>query len=335
LTSDMDKSRLEIKVGVFVLVSLLLLAALLVSFSKGVTRFARTYDLNLRTTDVGGIKRGASVLMAGYPIGNVNRLSLSPHGESVVLTLQIKQEHRIRTNAIFVIEQSGFLGDQFVAVYPDTNITARFFDPGEEASCPPPFNLQQTARDASGFIRRIDNTAKKLDAAIADIRRLVLNEETLMQVSNTLSNLRLASGRAVSTVDNINALVNTNAPLISESVSNVAYFSDQLSQFSGSLNALLATNADEVTATLKSIETSADLLKQLLADVRAGKGPAGRLLGDEQMAANLAQITQNLTVTTSNLNRFGLWRILWKPKVVDTNRPPAEGRTHAPNDPFR
>ena len=329
----MDKARLELKVGVFVLVSLLLLAALLVSFSKGVTRFARTYDLKLRTTDVGGIKRGASVLMAGFPIGNVNRLTLSSNGESVVLTLQIKQEHGVRTNAIFVIEQSGFLGDQFVAIYPDPDRTARFFDPGEEATCPPPFNLQQTARDASGFIKRIDETARKLDAAIADIRRLVLNEETLVQVSNTLSSLRVASGRAVTTVDNINALVETNAPIISQSVSNVAFFSEQLSQFSGSLNTLLATNADEITTTLQSVEASAVLLKQLLEDLRAGKGPAGRLLGDEQMATHVAQIAQNLSVTTSNLNRFGLWRILWKPKVAETNRQPAAPAL-GPKNPF-
>lgn len=330
----MEKARLELKVGVFVLVSLLLLAALLIGFSKGVTRFARTYDLKLRTTDVGGIKRGANVLMAGYPIGNVNGLALSSNGESVILTLQIKLAHRVRTNAIFVIEQSGFLGDQFVAIYPDPDRTARFFEAGEEATCPPPFNLQQTARDASGFIKRIDETARKLDAAIADIRRLVLNEATLVQVSNTLSSLRVASGRAVTTVDNINALVETNAPIISQSVSNVAFFSEQLSLFSGSLNTLLATNADEITTTLQSVEASAVLLKQLLEDLRAGKGPAGRLLGDEQMAANLAQIAQNLSVTTSNLNRFGLWRILWKPKQAATNRPPA-APVMGPKNPFQ
>lgn len=330
----MDKARLELKVGVFVLVSLLLLAALLIGFSKGVTRFARTYDLRLRTSDVGGIKRGANVLMAGYPIGNVNGLALSSNGESVILTLQIKQAHRVRTNAIFVIEQSGFLGDQFVAIYPDPDRTARFFETGEEATCPPPFNLQQTARDASGFIKRIDETARKLDAAIADIRRLVLNEATLVQVSNTLSSLRVASGRAVTTVDNINALVETNAPTISHSVSNVAFFSEQLSQFSGSLNTLLATNADEITTTLRSVKASAVLLKQLLEDLRAGKGPAGRLMGDEQMAANLAQIAQNLSVTTSNLNRFGLWRILWKPKQAATNRQPA-APVMGPKNPFQ
>ena len=329
----MDKARLEVKVGVFVFVGLLLLGALLVSFSKGVTRFARTYDLQLRTTDVGGLKRGAGVLMAGYPVGNVNRLSLSSNGESVVLTLQIKQEHRIRTNSLFVIEQSGFLGDQYVAIYPGTNFDARFFEPGEEAACPPPFNLQQTARDASGFIQRIDATAKKLDAAIADIRRLVLNEETLTQVSSTLGNLRMASGRAVSTLDNINMLVNTNAPIISASVSNVALFSEELSQFSGSLNLLLSTNAATVSTALKSIESSAKLLNSLLEDLRAGRGTAGRLFYDEQMSADVARVAQNLSITTSNLNRLGLWRVLWPPKPPRTNPPPA-ARLQAPRDPF-
>ncbi len=331
----MHKSRLELKVGVFVFVGLVLLAALLVSFSKGVTRFARTYDLKLRTTDVGGIKPGASVLMAGFPVGNVAGMLLSSNGESVVLTLRIKQTHRVLTNVTFVIEQSGFLGDQYVAIYPGAGSNGRYFEPGEEAACPPPFNLQQTARDASGFIKRIDATAKKLDAAIVDIRRLVLNEATLVQVSNTLSSLQSASRQAVTTVDNVSGLVETNSPLVSMSVSNLAYSSSRLSHFSGNLDTLLSTNADEITATLKSIESSTELLNSLLRDLRAGKGPAGRLLSDERMSADLAQIARNLSVTSSNLNRLGLWRILWKPKLPATNPPASGERLEAPRDPFR
>lgn len=329
----MDKARLEIRVGLFVAVGLVLLALLLASFSKGVTRFARTYELQVRTTDVGGVKLGAPVLMAGYPIGNVTRLTLSPNGESVQLTLQIKQQYRVRTNALFVIEQSGFLGDQYVAIFPGPNTTDRFFEPGEEALCPPPFNLQQTARDASGFILRIDETAQKLDAAIMDIRRLVLNEETLVQVSNTLSTLQVVSRRAVAAVDRVSGLVETNAPLVSESVSNIAFFSRELRAFSGQLSVLLETNSGEITNTLKNIESATEVLNSLLADVRAGRGAAGRLLTDEQLAADLGQIAHNLSVTSSNLNRLGLWRVLWKPRTPATNEPPV-GRLRAPNDPF-
>ncbi|MBP7828140.1 MAG: MCE family protein [Verrucomicrobia bacterium] len=332
-SSDMDKARLEIRVGLFVAVGLVLVALLLVNFSKGVTRFAGTYELYLRTTDMGGIKRGAPVLMAGYPIGNVTDLSLSSRGESVRLTLQIKKEFFVRTNALFVIEQSGFLGDQFVAIYPGANLDVRFFQPGEEAVCPPPFNLQQTAREASGFIRRIDQTAKKLDGAIEDIRRLVLNEETLVQVSNTLSSLQAISQRAENAVVHVDDLVTTQTPLVSESVSNIAFFSRELRGFSEHLNVLLETQSGEITNTLKSIESAAELLNHLLVDLRAGKGVAGRLLADEQLAEDLGQIAHNLSITTSNLNQFGLWRMLWK-RPTATPREPADGRLRAPKDPF-
>jgi hypothetical protein len=138
----------------------------------------------------------------------------------------------------------------------------------------------------------------------------------------------------VATVDQVRGLVETNAPRVSLSVSNLAFFSERLSHFSGNLDTLLSTNTDAIMATLKSVETSAGLLKCLLEDLRAGKGTAGRLLADEQMSADVARIAQNLSITTSNLNRLGLWRLLWKPKLAASNRPPATARARAPHDPF-
>jgi len=330
----METSRLESKVGLFVVVGLALLAALLVSFSKGVTRFSRNYELKLRTTDIGGLKPGAAVLMAGYPVGNVARLSLSPNGESVVLTLKIREEHRIRTNATFVLEQAGFLGDVYVAVYPGEDLSARFFAPGEEATCPPPFNLQQTARDASGFIQRIDHTARRLDETIADIRRLALSEENLHQVSNTLTRLGATARQAEAAVQRVNGLLESNAPTLSHSLSNLARFSEQLSRFSADLNALLTNNAGEIESAVRNVDAASAQLKGVLDDLRAGRGALGRLLADEQMATNLTRIVANLSVTTSNLNRLGLWGILWKRRVPATN-PPAPGALVAPKHPFR
>ncbi|MCL4788732.1 MAG: MCE family protein [Verrucomicrobia bacterium] len=317
----MSQSRLEIKVGVFVLVGLLLLATLLILFSKGVTRFSRTYDLYLETTDVGGIKRGASVLMAGYPIGSVTRLMLSPNGDTVTLLLEIKQEHRIRTNAFFVLEQSGFLGDQYVAVYPGKNLDVPFLEPGAHVSCPPPFNLQQTARDASGFIHRIDETARTLNETIADVRLSLLNQQTLTNLAVTASQMRALSDRALLTVEQIQGLVASNRPVLSGSVSNLAVFTDRLNQLAGSLDQVVATNSPHLGAAVKNVESASESLQDLMTDLRAGKGPAGRMLSDEEMAADLARIAHNLSITSSNLNRLGLWGILWKRKEPRDHEP--------------
>ena len=56
---------------------------------------------------------------------------------------------------------------------------------------------------------------------------------------------------------------------------------------------------------------------------------------DGEMAADVALIAHNLSVTTSNLNRAGLWGILWGPKEPRTNRPAPFPGLGAPRDPFR
>ena len=330
----MQNRSLEWKVGLFVAVGLVLLAGLLVSFSKGVTRFARSYTLYLRTADIGGIKRGAAVLMAGYPIGNVTDLYLDPEAGVARLTLRILQQYRIRTNAVFVIEQSGFLGDQYVAIYPVTNGVARYFEPGEEAECPPPFNLQQTARDASGFIRRIDQTAHRLDATIADIRRLVLNEPNLIQVSNTLDQLGRFSGRAARAMEQVQELLEEQTPSVENALSNLSFATAEFSRFTFQLNRTFENHTNELVRTLRRLDSITAGLEEILQELRAGRGVAGRLLTDEELAAHLRSIAQNLSVTTSNLNRLGLWRVLWKPRPPPEPRPAPPEPLRAPHHPY-
>ena len=50
----MEQKRLETKVGLFVFVGLVLLAVLLIQFSKGTSIFRGTYELRLHASNVGG-----------------------------------------------------------------------------------------------------------------------------------------------------------------------------------------------------------------------------------------------------------------------------------------
>lgn len=310
----MSESKLERKVGLFVFVCLIVLAVLLISFSKGVTIFSRSYSIFLTTSDVGGIKQGAGVLMSGYPIGNVTKIILSSNGNFVTLNLTIKNEHRIHTDAAFKLEQAGFLGDQFVSVKPGTNQSPVFLEPNATVRCDPPFNLLDTARDAGGFIRRIDDTAILLNSTIQDVRRLVLNHETLSNLSVTVSNLREASQRAVDTVDELRALISSNSPAVGGSVSNLHLFTARLDTLAESLNDVVNTNSVTIARAVKNVEESSESLKLVMADVQAGNGALGKVLKDPAVAADVASITHNLSITTSNLNRLGLWGILWQKK---------------------
>jgi phospholipid/cholesterol/gamma-HCH transport system substrate-binding protein len=322
----MDKSRLETKVGLFVFIGLALLAALLIYFSKGTSLFHGTYELRLHAGNVGGLKPRAGVLLAGVQVGSVSDIKLANDGKSVTILLKIYKEDKIYHDARFVIEQSGFLGDQYVSIIPTTNSPPLLQD-GADVVCQEPFNLQEVVRSTSGFIKRMDETVKKLDDSVTDLRRVVLNEKTLTNFSATVNNMRAFSEQAINTVNDINAFIATNGSQASLAVSNVVFFSQELMRLANSAEGVLATNSTEITAAVKNVESSTEVLKSLLSDVQSGKGLAGTMLQNEQLATNVQAVVNNLAIASSNLNRLGLWGLLWHHEPLPTNAP-ATSRHH-------
>ncbi|HYG21245.1 MAG TPA: MlaD family protein [Verrucomicrobiae bacterium] len=309
----MSKSRFELKVGLFVVIALAILAALLLQFSKGGSLFRKSYTLYVTASDIGGLKTQASVLMSGVQVGYVEKIALNPSGTNVTITLSIYREFVIRDDALFQIKQSGFLGDNFVSINPGRNQGAELPDQGH-ARAEEPFNLQEVARSAAGFVQRVDEAATRLNEAIADVRRHALNEQTLTNLAATVENLRTASERAMVTVDEINSLFVTNGPALSLSASNLAQASSELLTFADSVNGIVEENRGSISSSVRNVENSTLTLKAILDDTRSGKGLAGALLQDDAIAGNVANIVENLSITSSNLNRLGLWGILWSKK---------------------
>ena len=101
--------------------------------------------------------------------------------------------------------------------------------------------------------QRIDETAKKLDASVTDLRRVVLNEQTLTNFSVAINNLRAVSEQALGTVGSINTLIATNGSQISLAVSNVVFFSQDLIRLADSAQGVIATNSPEISAAVKNI----------------------------------------------------------------------------------
>ena len=316
----MDKSRLETKVGLFVFIGLALLAVLLIQFSKSTSLWRSTYALHLRAANVGGIKPHAGVLLSGVQVGSVAGIRLAPDGKSVTIDLKIYNEFPIYHDARFVIEQSGFLGDQYISVIPTDNQPPMLAD-GDTVDCQSPFNLQQVARDAAGFIQRMDETAKKLDASITDLRSQVLNAQTLGNFGIAITNLRAFTAQALETVQGINDIINTNGAQVGLATSNAVLFSAELIQLAESAKGTLATNSANLDAATKNFADAAAICKQLAADLQAGKGLAGTVLQSPELATNVQNIASNLAVTSSNLNRLGLWGIMWSHKPAATNKP--------------
>jgi len=331
----MSQSRLEWKVGLFVVGCLVLIAGLALNFSKGLTFHRPTYDLQLITANVGGIKRGAAVLVAGVQVGNVVDTRLNSDGKSVTVFLKIFREYGIHKDAIFTIESQGFLGDQFVSVAPTDN-KAPLLQDGGVVIGREPFNLQEAARAAAGLVAHLDKTVEQIDIAVTRVGKTVLSEETLTNLSATVANLRklseqvlalpsqasnvvgqiqAVSDKALLTVDHLDHLILTNTPVVNNSLSNFVLFSVEFAKATNELHGIIISNREDIATIVKNIETATIQATNILNGLRPDQGLVGSLLKDPQLQRHFSEAVSNLSVVSSNMARFGL---LYKPKPVKT-----------------
>lgn len=324
----MNETRTAWKVGVFVVIALVLLAAILLVFSKGQSLFTPTYTLRLKAENVGGLKAQSTVFISGVRVGSVTSTELAPDGKGVSILLRIDKRYRIHRDAQFNVEQIGLLGDQFVVINPTANEGPVLQD-GDEVECRPPFNLQALAVTAVGFIQRVDEATRMLKETITRVNTLLLTDQTLSNLAAGVGNFRDLTQRGAALADNINGVIATNAAPFHVTLTNLVRFSDELNSLSTELRAALAENRPTLAITLTNLEGASRSFGTVVRDLEAGKGLAGGLLKDDQVRTNLATAIENLSVLSSNLAKYGL---LHKPKPRKTSpdpRPPYPGYSPA------
>ena len=115
----MSKGRLELKVGLFVIVLLGLAAAMIFKFSESGLGLGDTVSVHLKTKDAGTVIKDSPVLMSGVKVGYVDDIQLDSDGSvTMMVELFSKYADKIDANATFEIKSSGFLGDQYIGVFP-------------------------------------------------------------------------------------------------------------------------------------------------------------------------------------------------------------------------
>ena len=312
------KAKTEWKVGLFLTISLVVTAALVINFSKGTNPFTKTTLLHLTTKNVDGLKRNSVVLMAGVPVGKISAIRLNTDTGIVTLDAKIKAEYQIRADARFFIETAGFLGDKYIGVIPGANKLPPLED-GATVVCEESFDLVRAARSATDLIDELKVVATQVTNIVNRIDSKLLDEQTLTNLAAGLSNLREISAEASATIAGVNQLILTNTPPINAAINNVVAFSEQLKNAGSEMLNLVATNRIVIDESLANIKATTESLRNLVAAAERGEGLAGKLFSDQELAQNLSVLSSNLVEVSTKLNKGGLWGILWKDKSKKTD----------------
>ena len=112
----MSKGKMEIGVGVFVLISLACLIYLAVHLGK-MEVFGKGYQVSASFDNISGLKTGAAVEVAGVDVGRVESITVTPDNRAK-LQLSINPDIILKEDAIASIRTKGIIGDKYIKLSP-------------------------------------------------------------------------------------------------------------------------------------------------------------------------------------------------------------------------
>ncbi len=201
--------RNEIKVGIFVLLSLL--AVLYLTFQvKSLQDFReKGYILYAVVSDASGLARKSRVKMRGVKIGIIKDMKLIQNG--VKLKLLINENVKIPLGSAVTVAQDNVLGGKYLKIIPSNS--NEYYKPGETIS-----KYLSTAS--------IEDVMNNINSAVNDVKKLInklnntLDEQTMKNIKLTIANIKTSSQelknimqitnkKLPKLLDNANALVKT------------------------------------------------------------------------------------------------------------------------------
>lgn len=115
----MNMAKLEMTVGVFMLVGILCLGYVSIKLGKMEIMGGDYYSVSAQFDSVSGLKPGARVEVAGVEVGKVDRISLdTTSGDQAITYLKIKTGINITDDVIASVRTSGIIGDKFIKLKP-------------------------------------------------------------------------------------------------------------------------------------------------------------------------------------------------------------------------
>lgn len=112
----MERSRVNIAVGIFVLLGIVALGYLSIRLGKVSFLPGADYVVTADFPTIAGLKKGAAVEIAGVAVGRVERIALSDYQARV--TMRIDAGVKLQEDAIASIKTKGLIGEKYVRISP-------------------------------------------------------------------------------------------------------------------------------------------------------------------------------------------------------------------------
>ena len=306
--------------GLFIVLGFVLSTGILFLVGSYENLFAKHIDIYAEFSSLGGLGKGAQVLVDGFNAGQVKRIE-PPQSPSVKfrLELQISDKVRgiVRTDSIASIETQGVVGDKYISITKGTD-GAPEAEPGTTLRGKEPPDIAALLDKGSGVLSDLDDTIKGLRGD-ADVT-LNMMTKTLRDADGVVVSLKpqldKIAGDGVQIADNLNVLVsdlqNGKGPAglllkdeqartqIQDTLANARRLTANLEQASDRVNGLVGDfQSRDLAARVETVlQNTQDITSRLNSTLNEALGNDS---SGENGAQNIRSTLFNLNQATSNL----------------------------------
>lgn len=294
----------ELRVGIFTLVGLAVLVALILNASGDFNPFERRIILKARFPAADGLREGAEVQLAGLKVGEVKEVKLLPldsEGDSKVeATFSVKERvdgkpitERIRTDSNAKLFSTTLLANDKIIL----------ISPGTEKGKPvtPDYILESTTQSS------INQLTESGDQLVTQLNKLAL---PITEIAQRVNQGEGTLGKIINDPEFYQSL-NTTIKQTETAIAEFQAIAAKAGRGEGSAGKFLNdeqlyNNLDRTTAQLNAIAT----------DLRAGRGTAGKFLKDEQLYRELNATVADARNSIARLNQIAAG---FEPLIADLN----------------
>ena len=228
----------ETKVGIFTILGLVVLGFSL--YILGGFSITRSYDVNVQFADVSGLPVKAAVKLAGVEVGKVKDIKIE--GQKVIAVLGIYDGVELYKGAKFSVVMTGIIGTKYIKIVQGDEslglITAGSYVTGLDEK-PMDEQIAETMKSVRELVESVNNQGQfgsELNEAMRDIRQLSAN---------------------------VNQLVMTMRPYVTQSMENLEQITDKLNAVMDAIS-----NEEGVLGTLIKDQEMKDQVKQSVSELK-------------------------------------------------------------------
>ena len=186
------KTKLELKVGIFVFVGLIILAIFILSIG-GFKTWSSGYRININFNFVNGVKVGAPVRFSGVDVGEVKRVSLSfvpeENRSNVRLGIWLRNNIKIPVDSSVWVNTLGLLGEKYVEIMPGNNY-ASCLKANESLTGKDPLPMHQIFNRAENILHNLDDGIARIVNKEGSLGKLIYDDDIYNQLDALVTDIR-------------------------------------------------------------------------------------------------------------------------------------------------